>query len=144
MSTFIYPPLQVTIPGVATEATLLQVEANTANTVTELQTANSTLATQATAQESRDFLEIVSNSTAVTEPAIQNIENYTNSLNNKLPSGLVSAAFDYQSIAYVTSGNGIGEIETVIYKAGGAGGTTVATLTLAYDSNNKLISVTKS
>ena len=33
---------------------------------------------------------------------------------------------------------------TVTYKSGGAGGTTVATLTLAYDGNGNLISVTKS
>lgn len=44
MAVFIYPQQQVTIPGVATEATLLLVEQNTADTVTELQTANTTLA----------------------------------------------------------------------------------------------------
>ena len=32
----------------------------------------------------------------------------------------------------------------VVYKDGGAGGTTVATLTLAYDGSNNLTSVTKS
>jgi hypothetical protein len=32
----------------------------------------------------------------------------------------------------------------VVYKDGGSGGTTVATLTLAYDGSNNLISVTKS
>jgi hypothetical protein len=51
MSIFIYPQQQVTIPGAATEATLLLVEQNTADTVTELQTANATLngvATEAT------------------------------------------------------------------------------------------------
>lgn len=39
---FVYPATQVSIPGAATEATLLLVEQNTANTVTELQTLNAT------------------------------------------------------------------------------------------------------
>jgi hypothetical protein len=32
----------------------------------------------------------------------------------------------------------------VVYKEGGSGGTTVATLTLSYDGSNNLISVAKS
>jgi len=32
----------------------------------------------------------------------------------------------------------------VVYKSGGSGGTTVATLTLGYDGGNNLTSVTKS
>ena len=51
---------------------------------------------------------------------------------------------DYIALTYVTVGNGIGEIETVIYKTGGSGGTTVGTLTLAYDANDKLSTVTRS
>lgn len=47
-------------------------------------------------------------------------------------------------LTYVPSGNGTGEIETVTYKTGGASGTTVGTLTLAYDANDKLSTVTKS
>ena len=43
MAVFIYPQQQVSIPGVATEATLLLVEQNTADTVSELQTANTSL-----------------------------------------------------------------------------------------------------
>ena len=58
--------------------------------------------------------------------------------------GLYIPAYDYSSITYVATGsNGAGEIETITYKNGGASGTTVATVTLAYDSNNKLVSVTK-
>lgn len=49
MSQFIYPPLSVAIPGVASETTLLLVETNTENTVTELQTLNAKdFATQTT------------------------------------------------------------------------------------------------
>lgn len=43
MAIFIYPQQQVSIPGVATEATLLLVEQNTADTVTELQAVNTEL-----------------------------------------------------------------------------------------------------
>ena len=57
--------------------------------------------------------------------------------------GLVTEPFDYLTFTYVTSGNGIGEIQTITYKSGGASGTLVAILTLTYDVNNKLSSVTK-
>ena len=52
--------------------------------------------------------------------------------------GMAIPANDYISLSY-TSGNLTG----VVYKSGGASGTTVATLTLAY-SGSDLISVTKS
>ena len=52
--------------------------------------------------------------------------------------------YDYIIMTYVAAGNGAGEIETVIYKTGGASGTTLATLTLGYDAYNKLSTVTKS
>jgi hypothetical protein len=52
---------------------------------------------------------------------------------------LVPVAYDYISMSY-TDGNLTG----VIYKTGGASGTTVATLTLGYDGSNNLTSVTKS
>jgi len=46
-------------------------------------------------------------------------------------------------MTYVAAGNGVGEIETITYKQGGASGTTVAVMTLGYDSNNKLETITK-
>lgn len=46
---------------------------------------------------------------------------------------------DYRSFGY-TSGN----LTSITYKTGGAGGTTVATLTLAYDGSGNLTSITKS
>jgi len=52
--------------------------------------------------------------------------------------GMAIPANDYISLSY-TSGN----LTSVIYKSGGASGTTVATLTLAY-SGSDLVSVTKS
>jgi hypothetical protein len=33
--------------------------------------------------------------------------------------------------------------ETIVYKTGGSGGTTVATLTLAYDADDQLASLTQ-
>ena len=46
---------------------------------------------------------------------------------------------DYRSFGY-TSGN----LTSITYKTGGSGGTTVATLTLAYDGSGNLTSITKS
>lgn len=71
------------------------------------------------------------------------INTATSALNTRLAGALVPAAFDYISQTYVTSGNGTGQTATVIYKTGGASGTTVATLTMAYDGSNRLSSVTK-
>ena len=61
----------------------------------------------------------------------------------KAVAGFVILPFDYLSLTYVASGNGAGEVETVIYKTGGSAGTTVATLTLTYDSSNRVSTVTK-
>jgi len=63
----------------------------------------------------------------------------TSSLNS-----LVPVPYNYIALTYVASGNGVGEIETATYKTGGSGGTTVAVLTLTYNSSNKIASVTKS
>ena len=50
---------------------------------------------------------------------------------------------DYIGLTYVAAGNGAGEIETVTYKTGGASGVTLATLTLVYDSDNNLSTITR-
>lgn len=60
-----------------------------------------------------------------------------------LLSSFVPFAYDYIALTYVAAGNGAGEIETATYKTGGASGTTVATLTLTYDSNNNIASVAR-
>lgn len=62
----------------------------------------------------------------------------------QIAGNLVTEKYDYIALTYVPSGNGVGEIQTVTYKTGGSGGTTVATLTLAYNGDNKLSSVTRS
>lgn len=56
---------------------------------------------------------------------------------------LVPEEYDYIGITYVAAGDGMGEIETVTYKTGGAGGTTVALLTLTYNIDDKLATVTR-
>jgi len=57
--------------------------------------------------------------------------------------GFEIPAYDYIVLTYVSSGNGQGEIETVTYKKGGAGGTTVAVLTLTYNSENEIATITR-
>lgn len=52
--------------------------------------------------------------------------------------GIGIPEYDYISLTYTGS-----DLTGVVYKTGGSGGTTVATLTLAY-SNGNLTSVTKS
>jgi hypothetical protein len=53
--------------------------------------------------------------------------------------GLEIPEHDYIDLSYTGS-----NLTGVVYKTGGSGGTTVATLTLAYDGDDNLISVTKS
>jgi hypothetical protein len=59
-------------------------------------------------------------------------------------SSFVDEPYDYIALTYVSAGNGAGEIETVTYKNGGSGGTTVATLTITYNGDNKIETITKS
>lgn len=53
--------------------------------------------------------------------------------------GLSIPAHDYIGLSYTGS-----NLTGVTYKTGGSGGTTVATLVLAYDGSNNLTSITKS
>jgi hypothetical protein len=64
-----------------------------------------------------------------------------NDSGNPIPTveGLSIPEHDYIALSYTGS-----NLTGVEYKDGGAGGTTVATLTLAYDGNDNLTSVTKS
>ena len=78
----------------------------------------------------RQQVKIESASTDEALPVIQN--------NNLIPS-----AYDYIALTYVAAGNGAGEISTITYKTGGSTGTTVATLTLTYNADDKIETVTK-
>jgi hypothetical protein len=53
---------------------------------------------------------------------------------------LVPESFDTLELTYVAAGNGAGEIETVTYIKDLA---VIATLTLSYNSDNKLVTVTR-
>jgi hypothetical protein len=53
--------------------------------------------------------------------------------------GLEIPGHDYISMSYTGS-----NVTGVVYKMGGASGTTVATLTLTYDVDDNLLTVTKS
>lgn len=54
---------------------------------------------------------------------------------------LVPSEYDQIALTYVAAGNGVGEIETATYSLSGS---PVATLTLSYDSSNRLINVVRS
>lgn len=55
-------------------------------------------------------------------------------------SNLVPEDFDEITLAYISSGNGTGEIGTVMYKKTSV---TVAVLSLTYDSQNRLTGVAR-
>ena len=57
--------------------------------------------------------------------------------------GFEIPAYDYIALTYVSSGDGQGEIETVTYKKGGAGGTAVVVLTLTYNPDNEIAAITR-
>lgn len=57
------------------------------------------------------------------------------------PDGFAIPEYDKTELTYVASGDGLGEIATITYSKDGE---TVATLTLAYDANDNLASITKS
>lgn len=54
---------------------------------------------------------------------------------------LVPDQYNEIDLTYVVSGNGAGQIQTATYKKGGS---TVATLTLSYDSQDRLTTVVRS
>ena len=59
---------------------------------------------------------------------------------NKTGSSDVTVAYDYRSISYISTTQ---KIDTIVYKTGGSGGTTVATQTFGYDGSDRLTSITK-
>ena len=83
-------------------------------------------------------------SVSIDAVTIDNVE-ISNDTGNPVPSVLTSIpgldipAHDYISMSYTGS-----DLTGVVYKSGGSSGTTVATLTLAYDGSSNLTSITKS
>ena len=135
---------QALIEGkVATEVTLaaLETKASTETTLSALEVKASTSANQA--------LQLTEATTSNTKldtviASLANVESDIDELNARSAGALIPTFFDYVALSYVAAGNGTGEIETAIYKSGGAGGSTVGTLTLAYDGSDRLSTVTKS
>lgn len=64
-------------------------------------------------------------------------------LSNKSAGSDVTVAYDYRAFTKIPSGNGAGQIGTIVYRLGGASGTVVATQTIAYDSAGDVSSITK-
>lgn len=65
-------------------------------------------------------------------------ETTLSALNQRLAGSLVPVKYDEIAITYVTAGNGVGEIQTAVFKLATV---TVKTLTLSYDSSNRLSGV---
>jgi len=150
------PPVTIDTTGLATEAKQDAQIVIANDTLTELQDFHADNTAENAALDSsidavntsvgtvNTSIGTVNTSIGTTNTTLAGIDTEITDLAAKSASSLVSEAHDYLSLTYVPSGNGVGEIQTVVYKDGGAGGTTVATLTLAYDSNNKLVTVTRS
>lgn len=60
---------------------------------------------------------------------------------DSVANSLVPSEYDYIKLLY--SGVSVSNLVTVIFKDGGAIGPTISTLTLGYDMNNNLSTVTK-
>lgn len=123
---------------IITQAT--SIASNTSDNATE--TTLSALNAKVTAVDTTGKSTEAKQDTMIT--SLGNIESDIDNLNARLAGNLVPETFDYLSLTYVAAGNGAGEIETVVYRTGGAAGTIVATLTLGYDASNRLSSVTRS
>ena len=61
-----------------------------------------------------------------------------NSAGELMMSSLTPEKYDYLSLSYTDS-----NLTGIVFKTGGAGGTTVATLTLGYDGSNNLTSIAR-
>lgn len=145
MTTFIYPPIPLDKTGLATEAeqqaqtALLTTIENNTDSIEQNQLDQTALLTQI--ESSTQSLPTIEADTAdiLVEETSQTA--LLTDLEARLAGSLVPVAHDYLSITYVGATT---DINTVTYKTGGSGGTTVATLTMGYDGSNRLTSVIKS
>lgn len=168
MGVFIYPLTPVSVVGGATEATaqdqlaeLQDINTNTAGltdvasaTKQDQQTASLFNIESAITDLNSKATEIDTGAVVIASSALPSgaaeentlidVATFTGNIDGKIASAMVNERFDYQAFTYVPSGNGAGEVETVVYKLGGSGGATVATVTLAYDASNRVSSVTRS
>lgn len=121
MALFVYPPISVSTAGGATEATLLQVEANTADTVTELQASNvsltsmdlalaqtniNTSSTVSELQTANGTLVSISNDSTASAQSLANIESAVPSLATETTLGAVGTyTLNTQNYTQITSQN---------------------------------------
>lgn len=56
--------------------------------------------------------------------------------------GFVKDPYDYVGLSYVAAGNGAGELEVATFRNGGSLGIVVATVTITYDANDRVSSIT--
>lgn len=137
--------------GAATETTLLSVDAElvTLNTVDfATETTLASLNSKVTIVDTSDVT--VSSSVlptgAATEVTLASVDTNTSqsaadlaTIEAKIASSDVIDAFDYREFTYVGATE---RINTIVYKTGGSGGTTVATQTFGYDGSDRLTSIT--
>lgn len=65
----------------------------------------------------------------------------TNGQWSRIPAAFIDGAYDYVGMSNAdTNGN----YQTIIFKSGGSGGTTVRTLSLTYDANSNVTSIARS
>ena len=76
-----------------------------------------------------------------TEVTLDAVLTEVEALNARMGGSLTPVEFDEMVLTYVTVGNGIGEIQTVVYKLATV---TVKTLTLSYDGSDRLSGVVAS
>ncbi len=107
----------------------------TAAQISTLTPLTSVIVTQATGTN----LHAVVDSSAL--PTGAATETTLSALSNKSASSDVHEAYDYRSFTYVGATQ---KIDTIVYKTGGSGGTTVATQAFGYDGSDRLTSITKS
>lgn len=174
MAIFTYPPVSVDTTGLASEATLLQVESNTADTVTELQSANTELqsvnaelSSQTTILNSIDgkLNSPVAVSGPLTDAELRASAVPVSAASLPLPAGAATETTlaSVQTAANALEARVAGSLtpvehdELVITYVGAGNGqgeistvtyklasSTVATLTFSYDANDKLTGVVRS
>lgn len=72
------------------------------------------------------------------------VGSYGNGVGNawgRIPLPLIDQPYDYVGFSNPDANN---NYQTIVFNSGGSGGTTVRTLTLAFDANNKVTNITRS
>jgi hypothetical protein len=131
------------VAGLATEATLLEVDADIQAMSAKLPATlgqKAMAASLAVAIASDQSAIPVSAASLPLPSGAATAANQTSML-ARLSGSLVPAAYDEIALTYVTVGNGIGQIETATYKLATV---TVKTLTLSYDGSDRLSGVVAS